>query len=189
MERPLKEVQSSEQTVWVTKPHELRAVIQRAKTALNVARGKYMESQGNLELVMQTAEAFGRGLFAELIKKKPKEWTMKQWLEVMTREVLNPLGSEVTFTKITENEAKSIMFRSPLVSDTNDPAIATLFTYGFMRGMFRSAFPQGELLMESTTANDAPMTGFTFKSFATDDERAERERVKSFFATTMKIEK
>ncbi|MFH1100710.1 MAG: hypothetical protein V1726_01570 [Methanobacteriota archaeon] len=187
MEKPLKEIHSQDHTVWVTQPHELKSIMRRAETALDVAKVKFFESHGNIELVMQTAEAFGRGLYAEFIKKKPKEWTMKQWLEATTKDVLNPLGTGATFTRITEKEAQSFMFRSLLQEKSENQEMASLFTYGFMRGMLKSAFPKGEVLMRSTMVEGAPMSEFIFKVKATEVERLERERVKHFFAPTMRI--
>ena len=186
MEKPLKELPVSDRTIWTTQPHETHKIVKRAETALSVAKWKFEESHGNLELVMQTAEAFGRGLFAERMKDKPKGWTMAQWVESTTREILNPLGTEATFTKITNNKVKSVMNRTLLQEESTEPEITSLFTYGFMRGILLSAFPKGELLVGSTMAQGAPMTELIFKTKATEEEKAERERVKSFFATTMK---
>jgi len=111
---------------------------------------------------------------------------MEQWVESTTREILNPLGTEATFTKITNNKVKSVMNRTLLQEESTEPEITSLFTYGFMRGILLSAFPKGELLVGSTMAQGAPMTELIFKTKATEEEKAERERVKSFFATTMK---
>jgi len=165
----------------------MHAVLKRAETAFQVAKGKYVESGGNLELVMQTAEAFGRGLFTQLIGEKPKDWTLKEWLETITRDIFNPLGTGATITHLTSRQAKSIVFRSLLQEKSDDLELSSLFTYGFMRGMLKSAFPKGEVIMESTMAQGAPVSEFIFKTNATVEERWERERVKTFFATTMKM--
>jgi hypothetical protein len=188
MGKPLKEIKSQDHTVWITQPHERGTVLKKTEIAFEIAKGKLADSRGNIELVMQTAEAFGRGLFAEHIKEKPKEWTMKEWLESTAKQILNPMGTGATFTQITDDEAKSFLFRSLLHEETDEPQMASLFTYGFMRGMFLSAFPDGELLMKSTMAQGAPMSEFIFKTSATDEDRLERERVKHIFPITKKIE-
>ncbi|RLI63623.1 MAG: hypothetical protein DRO67_05455 [Candidatus Asgardarchaeum californiense] len=187
MKTPLKEIKSQDRIVWLTQPKEVADFLEKTKNAFDIAKGKLEDSNGNVEIVMQTAEAFGRGLFAEHVGDKSKEWTMKEWLESVSEQIFNPLGTGVTFTKITDEEADSLMFRSLLHEDKGDPHMASLFTYGFVRGMFLSAFPDGEILMKSTMAQGAPMTKFVFKTDAAIDDRFERERVKTLF-TTMKKE-
>ena len=187
MEKSLKEGHAQPHIVWNTRPHEMNKMKKRAENAFTVARWKFEESNGNLELVMQTAEAFGRGLFTEFIKEKPKNWTMKHWVESTTKEIFNPLGTKAKFTKITDNKIKSSVMVPTLLQEMKEQEISSLFTYGFMRGILRSAFPEGELLLGSTMTKDAPMTEFIFKIRATGEEKTERERVKTFFATTMKI--
>ena len=58
---------------------------------------------------------------------------------------------------------------------------------GCIRGLFLSAFPNGELLMGSTMALGAPVTEFTFKSNASYKDRFERQRVKNLFTITKKL--
>lgn len=185
MTKPLKEIKSEDHTVWMTQPGEIEEFIKKRETAFNIAKGKLADTN-NIELVMQTAEAFGRGLFAEHIKDNPEEWTMQQWLENTAEQIFNPLGEGATFTKITEDEASSKVFRCLLHEDAGDPHMASLFNYGAIRGMFLSAFPSGEVVVESTMAEGAPMTEFIFKVNATDEDKRERERIKQLFTTIKK---
>ena len=187
MEKPLKEIKSQDRSVWITQPNEVETLLKRRETAFNVAKGKLVDSNGNIEIAMQTAEAFGRGLFAEYIKEKPEEWTMKDWLESTAKQIFNPMGTGATFTEITDDKARSLMFRCLLHEESNEPHMASLFTYGFMRGMLLSAFPDGELLMGSTMAHGAPMTEFTFKANATNEDRLKREQIKNLFTITKKL--
>ena len=187
MQKPLKEIKSENHRVWITQPHELRTIVKRQENAFEIAKGKFLES-GNIELVIQTAEAFGRGLFNEVIKDKPKEWTMKEWLVLATEQILNPLGEGATFTKISDEEVKSLVFRNLLHEESPDSATVSLFTYGFLRGMFLSAFPEGELLMKSTMAAGAPMSEFIFRAQANGLDHGERERIKHEFTTMKKID-
>ena len=156
-------------------------LLKRREIAFNVAKGKLADSNGNIETVMQTAEAFGRGLFEDYLKKDSNDWSMDSWVKPMVENVFNPMGTGATFTKITEDEAKSLIFRCPLHENSGEPQMASLFTYGFLRGMLVSAFPDGELLMGSSIAHGAPMIEFIFKADATGDDRIERERVKKLF--------
>ena len=184
MHKPLREIRSEDHTVWMTQPSEVESLVKKRETAFTVAKGKFADS-GNVEIAMQIAEAFGRGLFAEHIKEKPERWTVKEWLESAAEQVFNPLGTGATITKLTDEEAQSLLFKCSLHEAAEEPHIASLFTYGYLRGMFLSAFPDGEVLMRSTMAHGAPMSEFVFKATATDAERLERERVKNSF-TTMK---
>jgi len=186
MGKPFKKIESGDHTVWITQPNEVESLLKRRETAFNVAKGKLADSSGNIETVMQTAEAFGRGLFSDFIKKKSDVWTMKKWVKPAVENVFNPMGTAATFTKITEDEAKSLIFRCRLHEESNEPHMASLFTYGFLRGMLLSAFPDGELLMGSAMAQGAPMIEFTFKANAIDKDRLERERIKKNFTTYTK---
>jgi len=181
MSESLKKIESKDRTVWITQPNETEMLLKRREIAFNVAKGKLVDSNGNTETVMQTAEAFGRGLFEDYLKKDSNDWSMDSWVKPMVENVFNPMGTGATFTKITEDEAKSLIFRCLLHENSGEPQMASLFTYGFLRGMLVSAFPDGELLMGNSMAQGAPMIEFIFKADATGDDRIERERVKKLF--------
>jgi len=186
MDKQSKKIDSGENAVWVTRPNEIDLLLKRRETAFNVAKGKLVDSGGKIETVMQTAEAFGRGLFEDYIKRESQHWTMEKWAKPVVENIFKPMGAAVTFTKITDEKAKSLIFKWPLHEESNELGVGPLFTYGFLRGMFLSAFPDGELLMESTMTKDTPMTEFTFKTKATCEDKLERERVKNFFTTITK---
>lgn len=186
MGEPFKRIESKDHIVWITQPNEVEKLLKRRKTAFNVAKGKLADSGGKIETVMQTAEAFGRGLFEDFIKKETDNWTMEEWIKPVVENIFNPMGTAATFTTITKDEAKSLIFRCRLHEDSNEPHMASLFTYGFLRGMFISAFPGGELLMGSTMAQGAPMIEFIFKANATDEDILERERIKNFYTDNVK---
>ena len=181
MSAPFKKIESGDNAVWITQPEEMETLLKRREIAYNVAKGKLIDSGGKVETVMQTAEAFGRGLFEDLIKKESGNWTMEKWVRPVVKNIFNPMGTLATFTKITKEEAKSLVFRCHLQEKSENPHMASLFTYGFMRGLLLSAFPSGELIMGKTMAQGAPMTELTFKINPTDEERMERERIKKNF--------
>lgn len=169
-------------------PEELKDIEKRRDVAFNVALGKLLETKGNLETVMQTGEAFGRGLFSDYIKENTDNWTIEKWFETTMANILKPLGNKFEFSKISTNEVQSMMSICPLKQNTNEPQVASLFTYSFMRGMLKSAFPKGEVLMENSSQNDEDQkTQFIFKSNARPKDRFERERVKDFFSITKKL--
>lgn len=179
MGEPFKKIASSEDhMVWLTQPKELEELLKRREVAFEVAQGKLNDSGGKIETAIQTAEAFGRGIFAEFINNNADYPTMNTWLTPVVEHVLNPLGTGAIFTSITEQEATSRIFRCSLHENARDPHMASLFTYGFLRGLLLSAFPQGELLMKSSMAHGSPTLDFTFKTRSNSTERGERERVK-----------
>ena len=163
--------------------------MKRREIAFSVAKGKTDDNGGKIETAMQTAEAFGRGLFEEFIKEESGEWTMEKWVKPAVKNVFNPMGTGATFTKITDDEARSFVFRyKQNEEDVNDPNMSSLFTYGFLRGMLLSAFPDGELIMESSMIKGAQMDEFIFKANAIEEDRLERERIKKKFTTNNNIE-
>jgi len=186
MKTALKPISSEHQTVWMTQPKEIEAIMKRQDTAFATAQGKFEET-GSIEMVMQTAEAFGRGLFADTIKDKPADWTMKDWMTTIAREVLNPLGTGATVTKLTDDIVETHMFKSTLHEAEENQHLVSVFTYGFLRGMLLSAFPKGELIMNTSIAFGAPTTSLVFKAHASTEDSGERERVKTL-VTTMKTD-
>lgn len=181
MDEPLKKIESSNNVVWVSQPRDDEDLLKRREIAFDVAMGKLVD-HGSIETVMQTAEAFGRGLHSDFIKNQcSDDVTLDQWIKPVVKNIFNPLGTGATFTEITEDSVKSIVFSCPHHENVKRPNMASLFTYGFLRGVLLSSFPNGELLMNSTTTKGAPNTKFTFKANADDMDRLERERVKSDF--------
>ena len=186
MGKSFRKIESGGRTVWITQPNEIENILDRREAAFNIAKEKLESEPGKIETAMQIAEAFGRGLFEDLIKKNSDEWTMEKWVKPIVGNIFNPMGTAATFTKITENEAKSFIFRCQLHEDSKEPHMASFFTYGFLRGMLLSAFPDGEILMGSSMAQGAPMIEFTYKINASDADKLERERIKEIFMNNSK---
>ena len=159
------------------------SIAQWRNAAFTAAVDKFLKTKGDTETVMQTGEAFGRGLFTEYLKDPPKEWTMKKWLE-STDQVLTPLGTPLECLKLNSDNAESIITRLTF-PDLEQQEVGSLFTYGYLRGLFISAFPNGELLMEDPS--HAPVSAFIFKTHASIKDRFERERVKQLFTSMKKV--
>lgn len=159
----------------------------RRDTAFDVALGKLLETNGNLETLMQLGEAFGRGLFNDYIKENTSDWTIERWVDTTVEKIFNPLGNTFDFSKISKSEGKSRLTRCPISEKTNEPQVAILFTYGFMRGMLLSAFPKGELLMDNSCSDEYLLPQFTLKIKALYRDKGERERVKACFNSTKKL--
>lgn len=185
MDKQSKKIDLRDDAVCVMRPDEV--LLNRREIAFNVAKGKLIDSGGKIETVMQTAEAFGRGLFEDFIKKESEYWTMEKWVKPVVENIFNPMGTAVNFTKLTDKELRSLVFKWPLKEESSEADMASLFTYGFLRGMFLSAFPDGEILMESAMTKESPMIEFTFKIRAIDEDKLERERVKKNLILMLKI--
>jgi hypothetical protein len=145
-------------------------------TAFQAAVEKLHETHGKYETVMQTGEAFGRGLFVDQLRGQSSEWTTKKWVETAEKDVLRPLGTEFTFTKISDDTVTVFLNRNPRHHRSDENAVSSVFTYGAMRGLFLSAFPKGELLLHEPTTGD--QQELIFKTHASAIDKFERERVK-----------
>jgi hypothetical protein len=183
---PLKKIQSNGKTVWVTRPNlKDKSLLRKRMNVYNMILNAIDENK-DAETIMQIAEDFGKTLFKECIKERPEKWTIKNWLEPVVENIFNPMGAAATFTKITDKEARSLIFRCPVPEQIDKHNIPCLFSYGFARGLLKSAFPKGELLMGKTIANGASLCEFVFKSEASEEDRIEIEKIKQKFKESCK---
>lgn len=143
--------------------------------AFQAAVEKLQTEHGNPDTVLRMGEAFGRGLYAQRLKEKSPDWTLKEWVEELQNDVCKPLGTEFTFTKVSPDVATTFMNRNPLTVATQEHNAASLFNFGVMRGLFLSAFPKGELLINEEKA--AYQSEFIFKAYGSAKDKFERERV------------
>jgi len=144
-------------------------------SAFHAAYDSIQREHGNIDTVMRMGEAFGRGIFAQKMKEKSEDWTIKEWLSEIEKDVLKPLGSEFTFTKVSHDVATIFMNRNPLNHKTEERSVESIFNLGVMRGLFLSAFPKGELVLNEKTALHQPE--FTLKTYAAAWDKFERERI------------
>ncbi|MBN1860923.1 MAG: hypothetical protein JW840_05625 [Candidatus Thermoplasmatota archaeon] len=154
------------------------------QTAFHAAREKLQAEHGTPDTVMRTGEAFGRGLFAQRLKEKKPEWTMKEWIQEIQEDVSKPLGTEFTFTKRSNDVATTFINRNPLAKTSQDQIAADLFYFGVMRGLFLSAFPKGELLVDTIKNRDHPE--FILKTYASARDKLERDKVARAFTILKK---
>jgi hypothetical protein len=169
---------------WEDEVSDVEQLIRWRDSAYRVALERFSNNPGNVEAVMQTGEAFGRGLFSQKMHEKHLQWTVGEWLEKAEEIVLAPLNTEFTFTKLSPDAAKLFIDRDPLNQKTKESQVASLFMYGVMRGLFQSAFPDGELLCSKPLAGDS--SEFVAKAHASQSDHAERERVKHIFTVLKK---
>jgi len=154
-------------------------------SAFHAALEKLHSGHGSPDSVMRMGEAFGRGLYAQRMKDKP-DWTIKEWLSEIEQDVCKPLGTEFTFTKISHDVATTFMNRNPLAAASHERSAASLFNIGVMRGLFLSAFPQGELVIRECSDEDHPE--LVFKTYASAKDKLERERLIRAFSVVKKDE-
>jgi hypothetical protein len=159
---------------WEDMPSQKEQLTNWQDSAFHAALEKLQTSHGNPDSVMRMGEAFGRGLFAERVKDKAPDWTMKEWLQEIEKDVCEPLGTEFTFTKISPDVMTTFMNRNPLAQTSQERTAESLFNFGVMRGLFLSAFPRGELVMNDLKNKDSPE--FIFKTNASAKDKLERER-------------
>jgi hypothetical protein len=131
---------------------------------------------GNTETVIRIDEAFGRNLSTCRIKEKSPDWIIKGCREIIEEEVFKPLGTEFSFTKISQDVTTIFINRNPLKQMYKENTVTSLFNYGVMRNLFLSAFPKEELLINGSETMYKPE--FIFKTHASVKDRFERERVK-----------
>ncbi len=186
MRESLKNVSPSGGAVYIKESEEYPDLIRRQDTAFQAAVYKLLQSNGNIEMVLQTGEAFGRSLFNERIQEKPSEWTIQSWIEHTMQEILSPMGAEFSFTRITDQNIQSQLTKSILYSNTTEKNVASLFIYGVLRGLFLSAFPKGEVLMTTDPDTKQPLQ-ISFKAYASYKDKFERERIKHSFLITKKL--
>ncbi len=167
---------------WEEKTSNLEQISRWRDSAFQAAVQKLQETNGDTETVMQTGEAFGRGLFSQELKKQSKGWTIKKWVDQTEEDVLKPLGTEFIFTRTSEDGATIYLNRNPLKKFSKEKVAASLFTYGLMRGLFLSAFPKGELLSHDPSTTTRPE--FILKIQASAKDKSERERVKRAFSSS-----
>lgn len=141
------------------------------KSAFRAALEKLQAEHGTPDTVMRMGEAFGRGLHAQRFKEKSSEWTLKEWVQEIQEGISAPLGTEFTFTKVSNDVVATFMNRNPLACSSEERTAKALFNFGVMRGLLRSAFPDGELVVDSMK-NDRHLE-FIFKAHASAKDKLE----------------
>jgi len=136
------------------------------------------------DTIIRTNESFSSELYAGGAKEKSLECTIKRMREITEEDVVKPLGSEFTFTKISHDVATTFLNRDPLKQIHNEGTVASLFNHGVTCSQFLHAFPKETLLINGLeTANHSQ---FIFKTNTLAKDRFERERVKHAFINLKK---
>ncbi len=129
------------------------------------------EKKANSKVVLESAERFGRNIFRECVGER-KIWTPYDWVTECITKVFNRQGTGVTFTL--KEDVTAIIHKCPTPERARiSPEVACAFSWGYVRGLWKSAFPDGEAVIRSTMALGYPTCEFVFKVKADEnDEKA-----------------
>jgi hypothetical protein len=175
MARPFSNKKLSALVNWEDAIMENEQITEWRESAFHAAVDSFQREHGTIDTVMRMGEAFGRGLFTQKVKEKSVDWTIKEWLSEIEKDVLQPLGSEFTFTKVSHDVATTFINRNPLNHLSEDRSVESIFNLGVMRGLFLSAFPKGKLVPSETAT--LGQQEFTLKTYASAWDKFERERI------------
>jgi hypothetical protein len=142
---------------------------------------KHLDKKPASEIVMGTAEKLGNMVFEEYIKERPEKWTTMEWVEKTSEFIWNHQGTGIVFSEISDEKITSHVFKCPTPERAAEaPHIACPLSWGYGRGIWKKAFPEGEVLMGGTMAHGAPTCEFTW-FVKTQKEHAElREKMKKY---------
>jgi hypothetical protein len=171
MSEPVTTMRKTPPAITDTKDPDLREWRDSAFTA---AMEKFHHNHDNIEAILQTGEAFGRAVHSAHLNRT-REWPLDEWCTEVSH-LLAPLGDSFAITGARHDVVATFLRRNPLASHPHDVSLDALFTYATLRGLFRSAFPGGEVVLDEGTP-EHPGALF-FKLHPSSLDRLTRERVK-----------
>jgi hypothetical protein len=148
-------------------------------TAFTAALDKYHATHDNIETILQTGEAFGRALYHTHIPNT-HDWDLDDLCTEITT-LLTPLGDSFEITGGQHDMIATFLRRNPLTSNPQEKPLDSLFTYATIRGLFLSAFPQGELVITPRPSDHDHPGSLIFKLHPSSLDRLTRERVKDAY--------
>ncbi len=166
---------------WESLPDNASGLQSWRDSAFAAAMAKFQASHGNAEAVLQTGEAFGRAIFSNHLADTTDR-DLEQWCAEVSN-LLAPLGDSFALTSARHDVVATFLRRNPLTHHRLDRPLESLFTYGTLRGLFLSAFPEGELVVapSSPSGDDSPGS-LMFKLHPSSLDRLARERVKDAYS-------
>ncbi|PKK85221.1 MAG: hypothetical protein CVT48_06440 [Thermoplasmata archaeon HGW-Thermoplasmata-1] len=134
--------------------------------------------RANSKVVLEAAEQFGRRVFEECMEKREK-WTPYEWVVGCITKIFNRQGTGVTFTIPSNGEVMAIIHKCPTPERARiSPEVACAFSWGYVRGLWRAAFPDGEVVMKGTMAMGYPTCGFVLKEKASAKDKKHVKEIK-----------
>jgi len=145
---------------------------------------KLQTEYANTDTIIRTNESFSSELYAGGVKEKSLECTVKGMREIIEGDVIKPLGTEFTFTRISQDVATTFLNRDPLKQIHKKETVASLFNNGVFRGQFSHAFPKEKLLIDGSVTANHPE--FMFRTNTLVKDRFECEHLKHVFTNLKK---
>ena len=145
---------------------------------------KLQAEYANTDTIIRTNESFSSELYAGGVKEKSLECTVKGMREIIEEDVVKPLGTEFTFTKISHDVETTFLNRDPLKQMHKEGTIPSLFNHGVLRGQFPHAFPKEKLLINGSETANHPELIFRTNTLVKD--RFEHEHLKHVFTNLKK---
>jgi len=165
---------------WESTMDDTRGLRSWRESAFTAAMEKFNASHGNVETILQTGEAFGRAIFSSYLAGS-EDWILEQWCTEVSQ-LLAPLGDAFALTGGQHDVVATFLRRRPLASHRQDRPLDSLFTYGTLRGLFISAFPDGELVVKPEPMGEDTPGSLMFKLHPSSIDRLARERVKDTYS-------
>jgi type II secretory pathway component PulK len=144
-----------------------------------VSLEKLQAEHGDQDTIIRTNESFNSELYTSGVKEKSLEYTVKRIQEIIEEDVVKPLGTEFTFTKISQDVATTFLNRDPLKQIHNEETIASLLDYGVLRSQFPHMFPKEKLPINGLETTNHPE--FRFRTNILAKDIFEREHLKPIF--------
>ncbi|MDI6855828.1 MAG: hypothetical protein QMD21_03465 [Candidatus Thermoplasmatota archaeon] len=133
------------------------------------------------EVVITAAEELGRLVFEKRVGKKIEKYTPMDWARLTSGYIWNLQGTGIVFSEISDEKIVAHIFKCPTPERAGkSPHIACPFSWGYARGVWKSIFSEGEVLMGGTMAHGAPTCQFFFYVKAGRELSEERERVRRY---------
>jgi hypothetical protein len=133
------------------------------------------------EIIITAAEELGRLVFEKRVGKRMEKYTTMGWAKITSANIWNLQGTGVVFSEISDDKIICHVFKCPTPERAGKaPHIACPFSWGYARGVWKSAFPEGEVLLGGTMAHGAPTCQFLWYVKAGKELSEEREKVKRY---------
>jgi len=145
---------------------------------------KLQAEYANTDTIIRTNESFSSELYAGGVKEKSLECTVKGMREIIEENVIKPLGTEFTFTKISHDAETTFLNRDPLKQMHKEGMIPSLFNHGVLRGQFSHAFHKENLLINGSVTANHPE--FMLRTNTLVKDRFELEHLKHVFTNLKK---
>jgi adenine-specific DNA methylase len=145
---------------------------------------KLQAEYANTDTIIRTNDSFSSELYASGLKEKSLECTIKGMREIIEEDVIKPLGTEFTFTKISHNAETIFLNRDPFKQIHKEGTVSSLFNHGILRDPFLYAFSKEKRLINGSEPANQPE--FIFRTNTLVEDIFECEHLKHVFTNLKK---